>query len=116
MSSPDVQPHVTGTETGAWTLWTVLRRTHHAVPPEPTLPVLSEALDSIQKRVDAPFLYDHNGLARQQIDPTKVKCSLPQGKTYYKAILDRILSPAHLKSEVRIDEADKPFVWISTVK
>jgi hypothetical protein len=78
--------------------------------------VLSEALDSIQKRVDAPFLYDHNGLARQQIDPTKLRCSLPQGKTYYKAILDRILSPAHLKCEVRIDEADKPFVWISTVK
>lgn len=78
--------------------------------------VLSEALGSIEKRVGAPFLYDHNGLARQQIDPAKVKCSLSPGKTFYKAILDRILSQAHLKCEVRIDEADTPFVWISPVK
>jgi hypothetical protein len=78
--------------------------------------VLSDALGSIQKRVDAPFLYDHNGLARQRIDPTKVKCSLSPGKTYYKKILDRILAPSHLQCEVRIDEADTPFVWISPVK
>lgn len=78
--------------------------------------VLSEALASIEKRVAAPFLYDHNGLARQQIDPAKIKCSLSPGKTFYKKILDRILSQAHLQCEVRIDEAETPFVWISTVK
>lgn len=78
--------------------------------------ILSEALGSIQGRVAAPFLYDHNGLARQQIDPTKIKCSLSPGKTFYKKILDRILSQSHLQCEVRIDEADTPFVWISPVK
>lgn len=78
--------------------------------------ILSEALASIEKRVGSPFLYDHNGLARQQIDPAKVKCSLSPGKTFYKKILDRILSDSHLQCEVRIDEADTPFVWISPVK
>jgi hypothetical protein len=78
--------------------------------------ILSEALGSIQGRVNAPFLYDHNGLARQRIEPAKIKCSLAPGKTFYKKILDRILSQAHLQCEVRIDEADTPFVWISPVK
>lgn len=78
--------------------------------------ILAEAMASIEKRVGAPFLYDHNGLARQQIDPAKIKCSLAPGKTFYKKILDRILAEAHLRCEVRIDEADTPFVWISPVK
>lgn len=78
--------------------------------------VLADALTSIQGRVQAPFLFDHNGLARQQIDPATLKVSLPKGKTYYKAILDRLLAQAHLKCEVRVDEAEQPLVWISTVK
>lgn len=77
---------------------------------------LKSALDSIQKRVDAPFLYDHNGILRERIDLDKTKCSLAPGKSYYKKILDRILGQAHLKCEVRVDEANTPFVWISTVK
>jgi hypothetical protein len=78
--------------------------------------VLQSALDSIQKRVEAPFLYDHNGILRQRIDMSTRKVSLAPGKTYYKKILDRILGQAHLQCEVRVDEADTPFLWVSPVK
>ena len=78
--------------------------------------VLGDALNSIQGRVQAPFLYDHNGLARQRVDLTKAKVSLPDKKTYYKKILDGLLAQVHLQCEVRLDEASTPFVWISPVR
>ena len=55
MSSPD-------TEAGAWTLWTVLRRTRHTAPLEPTLPMLSEALDEVPDGVVVRGLYDVSGM------------------------------------------------------
>ena len=45
-----------------------------------------------------------------------VKVSLPEAKTFYKKILDRVLGQAKLTMELRIDEAGKPFLWISTLK
>jgi hypothetical protein len=75
---------------------------------------ITEALAAIQHRVDVPFLYDHNALARQRIDLEKVKVTVPGGKTFYGKILDKMLWPAKLSWEVRLDEAQKPFIWIST--
>lgn len=77
---------------------------------------LSDALDALQKRLQVPFLFDHNSLARHDIDPAQVKVSLPKGRTYYKRVISRLLSQANLKSELRIDEAGKPFYWITTIK
>lgn len=77
---------------------------------------LPEALGALEKRLEMPYLFDHNSLARQRIDPAAVKVSLPEGKTFYKKILDRVLGQAKLVMEVRVDEAGKPFLWISTLK
>jgi chlorite dismutase len=55
MSSPDTQP-------AGWTLWTVLRRTHHTPALEPTLPPLSEALDEVPDGVVVRGLYDVSGM------------------------------------------------------
>ncbi len=76
---------------------------------------LSDALASIEERLKIPFLYDHNGLARAGVDPTQTKVSLPEMRTYYKKIIDRLLIQARprLTSELRVDEAGKPFLWIS---
>jgi len=38
---------------------------------------------------------------------------LARTKTSYKRVIDRILSQARLASEVRVDEAGVPFLWIS---
>lgn len=77
---------------------------------------LASALDAIRTRLALPLLFDHNSLARQRIDPAEVKVSLPAGRTYYQGAIDRLLNQAQLKSDLRVDEADKPFLWISTLK
>jgi hypothetical protein len=79
-----------------------------------TIP-LEDSLAAIQKRVGAPFLYDQNSLARQRVD-LKTKVSLPKANLSYARILDKLLSKVKCKTEVRLDEADKPFVWITTLK
>ena len=62
MSSPDTRPASPSVEPGAWTLWTVLRRTHHAPALEPTLPALGEALDEMPDGVVLRGLYDVSGM------------------------------------------------------
>ena len=34
----------------------------------------------------------------------------------YSQVLGKVLMQARLKYELRVDEADKPFVWITSVK
>jgi hypothetical protein len=76
---------------------------------------LSEVLTAISGRVKAPLLLDHNALAREEIDMNS-KVSLPKTNTYYARALDRMLFQAKLKQELRVDEANKPFLWITTLK
>ena len=73
---------------------------------------LSKALDAIQPRVSVPFLFDHNGMARQRINPAEVKVKYPKGRVIYKKVLDNVLSQSKLSSDLRVDEAGKPFLWI----
>jgi hypothetical protein len=77
---------------------------------------LSKSLEEISGRLKAPILFDHNGLARQKIDMSHVNVSLPPGRTYYQKIVERLLYQAKLKCELRVDEAKKPFLWVSPIK
>jgi hypothetical protein len=74
-----------------------------------------EAMTALQGRLKAPFLYDHNALARHRIDLAAVRVSVPAGRTYYKRILDQLFFQAKLKSELRVDDAGAPFLWITTI-
>ena len=77
---------------------------------------LSESLEAIRGRLNVPMIIDQNNLAKQQIDLTTAKASLPKVNTYYKSILEKLLFQAKLKCELRVDEADRPFLWITTLK
>jgi hypothetical protein len=77
---------------------------------------LTQAVEAIQGRLGVPFVYDQNSLARQRIEPAEVAVTLPTGRTYYKQALDRLLSQARMKGEVRIDEAGQPLVWLTSIK
>ena len=76
----------------------------------------SKALQAIGKLLQVPVLIDHNAMARHGVEPEKVLVSHPLRRTTYSLALRKILFQARLKSEVRIDEADQPFLWITTVK
>lgn len=73
-----------------------------------------DAIAAIQPRLQVPFIFDYNNMARQRVDLKKT-VKIPAGKTYYRRILERVLYQAGLKFEVRVDDAGKPLVWITTL-
>ena len=75
----------------------------------------AEAIDAIGQRLEVPLLFDHNNMARHRIDLAK-EVTLPAKRTYYSKVLDQVLFAVDLKYELRVDENDKPFLWITTVK
>lgn len=76
----------------------------------------ADALKAVAERLKAPVLIDLNALARHGLDPTKSMVSMPPGRTTYSLALRKLLFQAGLKYEVRVDEADAPFLWVSSVK
>lgn len=74
---------------------------------------LAEAIDAIAPRIKLPIRWDHITLAKNEIDPATIEVKLPRTRTYYKRILDLLLSQGRLKGELRVDEAGKVFYWVS---
>jgi len=77
---------------------------------------LAEALEAITERLKVPVLLDQNAMAFYDVDMTKVEVSLPAKRMIYALILDKLLSQARLKYELRIDEANRPLLWITTIQ
>ena len=67
-------------------------------------------------RLKVPLVYDLNAMAMHGIDPAEVEAKVPAKKMTYSQILAKVLLQAKLQYELRVDEADKPFLWITTVK
>lgn len=76
----------------------------------------AKAISSIAKLMDTPVLIDANALAGQEIDPDKVLVSHPRSRTVYGIALRKMLFQAKLKYEVRLDDAGKPFLWITPIR
>lgn len=73
-------------------------------------------LDSLQDRLDIPFLYDYNSMAGLGIEPADVVIRQKPGKFTYNRLLNAVLLQTRLQRETRIDEAGNVFFWITTVK
>lgn len=76
---------------------------------------VSEVMLAIAGRVKMPLLVDHTSVARERVD-LQAPVSFPTANTYYDRALDRMLMSAKLKYEIRVDEAEKPFLWITTLR
>lgn len=77
----------------------------------------AKALSAIADRVKLPVVLDRYALAKHKIDLEKAVVSVPRsGKTTYSIALRRALSQAKLQFEVRYDESDAPFLWVTTLK
>jgi len=114
--------------TGKYEAWPVGIKPGKNSPPDELVPALfkfinveinerplTEAIDAIQGRIEIPVLWDHNALAKHAVD-VQTKVSFAPKKTFYKKIIDDLLYQALLRSELRVDDADKPFLWITTIK
>ncbi|MCR5164081.1 MAG: hypothetical protein K6C40_08705 [Thermoguttaceae bacterium] len=73
-------------------------------------------LDSLQDRLDVPFLYDYNSMAGLGIEPADVVIHQKPGKFTYSRLLNAVLFQAQLQREIRVDEAGNVFFWITTMK
>jgi hypothetical protein len=74
---------------------------------------LEEALAAIGPLLKLPMYLDRAALKALHIEPAKIQVKLARTRTTYKRVIDRILSQPHLGSEIRIDEAGVPFLWIT---
>jgi len=59
---------------------------------------------------------DHNSLARHAINLESLRVSYPGKKSNYSLVLRSILAQGGLRGELRLDDADSPFFWITTLK
>lgn len=97
-------------------------------PPGQTLPELfkflnveidrtpvADVVEAIRLRVQVSVLYDHLALARHKVE-LHTAVSVPKSQTFYAKALSQALSAAKLKYELRVDEAGKPFLWITTLR
>lgn len=78
---------------------------------------LSDALAAIEKKTSVPILYDHNALARDGLELSKIRVDYHKKKQTYFSVIDDLLAQSRprLKLEIRVDEAQRPFLWISTI-
>ncbi|MGD9647552.1 MAG: hypothetical protein AB7U73_17690, partial [Pirellulales bacterium] len=77
---------------------------------------VGEAVANIAPRLEVPVLYDRAALARHDIDVNSVDAAIPAKRTSYSLLLNRLLFQARLKYELRVDDGNRPFVWITTIK
>lgn len=75
-----------------------------------------KVVEAVCARLKVPALWDHNALARHGVEPDKAIVSVPKSRTTYGILLRKALFQARLKYEVRVDEAGKAFLWVTTLK
>jgi hypothetical protein len=55
-------------------------------------------------------------MALHGADPATAPAEVPGRRMSYSQVLNRVLGQAGLRYELRVDENEKPLVWITTVK
>lgn len=75
---------------------------------------LFDALQAVAGRIEIPVLFDHNSLARKEIDPATALVSFVKPRQTHYAIVTKLCSQTRpsLAVDLRVDENGKPFFWI----
>lgn len=74
---------------------------------------LDEILEAVSGVIGIPILIDRHALEAKGIDIAQVKISHPRKRTTWITALNSFTYKAKSKFEVLIDEAGKPFVWVT---
>jgi hypothetical protein len=77
---------------------------------------LDAALGSAVEVTRVPVLIDRVGLLAKDIDLSAIPVDFPLKRTTWAQAHERILGKAGCKYELLIDEAGKPFVWVTTMQ
>ena len=79
---------------------------------------LDKVMAAVQQKAKIPFLYDEQVIAAKGIDVAGTKVSISNKNGILMSMIGKLLrqtKPRRLSSELRVDDAGKPFLWI-TVK
>ena len=76
---------------------------------------VNRALNIIIPNLEMKALYDWNSIVAHQVD-FQTKVSYPKKRSTYSLILKNLLYQAKLKYEIRVDENDQAFLWITSYK
>ena len=74
---------------------------------------LAKAIEALTPHMGVPLLFDERIIAERKIDITKIEVKFPNRKTYVRRAFDNVLSQVRLTGEFRVDEAGRPFYWIT---
>ena len=77
---------------------------------------LPRVLEAIEKQTKIPFLFDTPALETDAISLADVRVRYNNKRSFWKQVIDRSLFEGKLKSELRMDESDQPFLWVSTIR
>ncbi len=75
---------------------------------------ISEVVQAVSQRIDLPYLWDDVALARFGLRPEEALVNVPQTKTTHYRLLKQTLFQAKLRGEIRLDEAGRAFLWITS--
>lgn len=74
---------------------------------------LTDTLAALSQRLDAPVVYDHWALDRAGVALDDLRVSQAPKRTAYSMLLRNLLRQVELKYELRVDDAEQPFLWVT---
>ncbi len=73
---------------------------------------LSQTLAVISERSEVPILVDYRLCAAEEIDLSMIRVTVVERQSAWGLVIRRVVTQAMLTFDYRLDEADRPFVWV----
>lgn len=70
-------------------------------------------LDAVEKKIEIPIFVDRYAISLAEIDLENASVSYQKSRTTWNLLIKAISSKHKLTSRLKVDEAGKPFVWIT---
>jgi hypothetical protein len=74
---------------------------------------LGKALEALAPHMGIPLILDHLAIGQMAADFREAEVKFPNRKTYIRRAVDNILAQGRVSGELRVDEAGRPFYWIT---
>lgn len=77
---------------------------------------LGAAVEAIGEKLEAPIFLDRMAIAAMEVDFDAEAAAMPRRRLTYSSLLGKLLGRARLKYELRVDERERPFLWVGSVR
>ncbi len=77
---------------------------------------LIEVVEAAAGSIEIPILLDHRAMEDWEIDAEKTRVNFPRKRTTWGIAIKRIAFQSRLQRQLYVDEAGKPFVWLTPIE